>query len=735
MAGFFLRPRVQVLLLLVLAACARRVVDECSRAYRRHLPADALPACTSALARTGNVEQAGMLAYSLYAAGKRDEARALLAKYGTATGLLELTSAALDWRSGNRDGAAERLSQLDAASLALTVGDNRAALEAANLAAAEPAAKADPVLAGRALSRVFDVLLAVGDVEGAERVLRAISDLKADDPVSAPYLALKEGVLNKIRGRNALARSAYLRTIEGPQAAPLAVQWSAQLNLVELALEAGQPDQAATELARAETLLPSMKGQGNPEIAFHYHRAWLHRLQKDHRAAAEDIQQALSLSPTDEWAWMLELERAEIAFAAGDRVSALDATGASIAALERLRTEMMLEELKAWLLPTRRKPFELRFVLQAEQGDTMGALDTAELMLGRTLLDAFISARASPSPADGSGEALTRAEILRDFLPALRTGRVTRPSPAADVLPRIRAHHAVLYLVAMGSAWRFDIHDGRPELRRLPIELSALQAGVQMLRDHPGDAVTAAELGAALLPHTLAPAGEELVIVASGPFSGLPFALLRIDGHAVYERHAIEYVPSLSTFAALLDETPRGGGPAMVMGDAGGDLPGAREEALIAGRALGVEPLLGRRAVRAELRREPRPSVIHLALHGGVGPLGSWVKLADGDLLASDVFALRLRPRLVAISACASAATRIPELWGSMSAAFLASGSQAVLGALWSVEDSETRAFVDRFYAEGGARRPGTALARTQRWMAERGAPPSTWAAFVVLGL
>ncbi|HVP59992.1 MAG TPA: CHAT domain-containing protein [Myxococcaceae bacterium] len=756
MPRHFLRPWVQVLVLLGLGACTRRAVDECSRAYRGARPAEAVAACTGALARTRGVQEAGALAYSHYAAGQPEQARALLARYGTPTGLLQLAAAGLDWRSGKTEGAAERLgraaracrtsgdsvcatrAELETAALALTRGEHRAALEASNRAADEPAAKEDPVLASRALTGVFDVLLALGDAEGAERVMWAITELKPDDQLRAPYLALKEGVLQQVRGRNALARRAYLRALEAAKApSSMPVQWSARLNLVEIALQDGHPDEAALELGRAESLLPEVRGRGNSELAYRYYRAWLLRAQGDHRAATEEIGRALELGPSDDWAWMLELERAQNAAEAGDRPTALAATRASIDALERLRTELGLDELKAWLLPTRRKPFELRFRLQAEQGDTLSALETAELSLGRTLLDAFIATRtaaSTPGP-QSSGEALARAEILRDLIPALRAGPVTRPGPIAQVLRQIRHRHVLVYLTAGEAVWRFDIRDGRPMLERLALGLDALATGVGKLRSQPADATTATELGGALLPRSLATTGEELTVVASDAFSGLPFCLLRTDGQPLFQRHAVAYVPSLGTLAALMDAPPQAVGAPVVMADAAGDLPGARDEGVTAGRVLGVKPLLGPRARRDELQGESQPSVIHLALHGGVGPLGSWLSLADGELRASDVLALRLQPRLAVLSACASAATRVPDLWGSMSAAFLAGGARDVLGALWSVQDAETRAFVERFYAEGGARRPASALARTQRWLAEQGAPASTWAAFVVLGL
>jgi CHAT domain-containing protein len=121
-----------------------------------------------------------------------------------------------------------------------------------------------------------------------------------------------------------------------------------------------------------------------------------------------------------------------------------------------------------------------------------------------------------------------------------------------------------------------------------------------------------------------------------------------------------------------------------------------------------------------------------------VGPRGASLILADGPLTAGEVVGARLGPGLAVLAGCASAAQLAHrtgrEVWGSLAAAFLASGARQVVAALWSIPDDSTRAFVERFYAEGGAEDPAGALARTQRaWIADgRGA--EEWAPFVLLG-
>ena len=81
-----------------------------------------------------------------------------------------------------------------------------------------------------------------------------------------------------------------------------------------------------------------------------------------------------------------------------------------------------------------------------------------------------------------------------------------------------------------------------------------------------------------------------------------------------------------------------------------------------------------------------------------------------------------------------AAATPDPGLWGSLVASLLASGTPSVVASLWSTPDRVSRELSERFYAEGGARDPAGALARTQRaWLAE-GRPVADWASFAFYG-
>jgi CHAT domain-containing protein len=174
----------------------------------------------------------------------------------------------------------------------------------------------------------------------------------------------------------------------------------------------------------------------------------------------------------------------------------------------------------------------------------------------------------------------------------------------------------------------------------------------------------------------------------------------------------------------------------VVLGNPGGDLPSAAEEAAGVAARLRVPAALGPAASAAAMRQAAEASVLHLAAHSGIGPTGAWLDLADGRLGAGQVIDLRLRPRLVVLASCASGATRQPGLWGSLATSFLVGGAPSVLASLQSIDDRATTSFVLDFYDRlGQGQEPLPALTQVQRAWARQGRPPSRWAGFVLYGV
>jgi CHAT domain-containing protein len=171
-----------------------------------------------------------------------------------------------------------------------------------------------------------------------------------------------------------------------------------------------------------------------------------------------------------------------------------------------------------------------------------------------------------------------------------------------------------------------------------------------------------------------------------------------------------------------------------VLGDARGDLPAARAEAIEVAQRLGMDPFLGSTATIASFRAAGSGRVLHVASHVEMSAAGPRLVLADGTVGAREVMEWRVKPQVVVLASCLGAVRRSRGVWGSLSAAFLASGSRSVVAALSSVEDRSARELLSEFYRQGGAVEPSRSLASAQRTFIAAGRPPSFWSPFVVLG-
>ena len=116
----------------------------------------------------------------------------------------------------------------------------------------------------------------------------------------------------------------------------------------------------------------------------------------------------------------------------------------------------------------------------------------------------------------------------------------------------------------------------------------------------------------------------------------------------------------------------------------------------------------------------------------------------DGRLEVREIMELRLKARLVTLSACETALgssyfTEIPagDDFVGLTRAFLFAGSRSVLASLWKVDDRSTLELMEVFYRERGGAESAGALVAAQRAMRQakgRYSHPYFWAAFVLVG-
>ena len=251
----------------------------------------------------------------------------------------------------------------------------------------------------------------------------------------------------------------------------------------------------------------------------------------------------------------------------------------------------------------------------------------------------------------------------------------------------------------------------------------------------------------------------EVVIVPDRSLYKVPFAALSEKEGAEYlsETHKIRIIPSLTTLKIIQDspEDYHSNTGALIIGNPKVDwlppLPGARKEAEMVGRLVGVPPLVDEKATKqAVLERISSVSLIHFAAHGNAerGEIAlSPIPTANSRnanlpqeaymLTMADVSQVRVRAKLVVLSCCHSGSGEIrAEGVIGIARAFLGSGARSVLVALWAISDSATEKLMSRFYehlVEGES--ASESLHQAMKWMRKNGLTKvSEWASFTLIG-
>ena len=248
---------------------------------------------------------------------------------------------------------------------------------------------------------------------------------------------------------------------------------------------------------------------------------------------------------------------------------------------------------------------------------------------------------------------------------------------------------------------------------------------------------------------------HQLVIIPDGVLNYVPFAALPTGrDRFLGDDFTVAYLPSAAALVRNSAETSSTGA-LLAMAPSDAHLPNAAAEVRSIGQLFprSSRVVVGKAATKTLFKQVAADyAYLHLATHGSLNrnaPALSALELEpdaenDGRLELHEIVRMKLRARLITLSACETALgkgyfTETPagDEFVSITRAFLTAGSQNVLASLWAVNDESTRVLMVRFYRHllenGGAE----ALARAQREVRHSNARyrhPYYWAAFVMVG-
>jgi CHAT domain-containing protein len=347
---------------------------------------------------------------------------------------------------------------------------------------------------------------------------------------------------------------------------------------------------------------------------------------------------------------------------------------------------------------------------------------------GRTLLDAM--SRPRPDSAHGLASTAARLQHLVKWLPAASNAPlVSGGGPqTVDVL---RSIDLLALAVAEGEVWRVTARHGQIRIDKLGT-YDELNERLDRFQAAPADRALAGELGALLVPAELFQDRSTLYVVLDATLAALPVAALRRDGKPLSAARPLLRTPRLPTRSGAACLAASAAGGATVLADATGDLPAARSESEAVAALFKTSARVGPAATSTALFAATSDPVLHVAVHGDFDTGGGILRLYDRSVSALEISAARLGPPLVVLSGCNTARSDDPEVAGSLSTAFLASGSSRVVATLRPVSDAGAHQITGRFYREGGLADPVRTLARIQADLAE--GDNTDWPHFAVFG-
>ena len=508
----------------------------------------------------------------------------------------------------------------------------------------------------------------------------------------------------------------------------------------------------------------------------------LWRRQGDSEQARRALEQCLEATPEGGWPeprWSAHAGLAELFLQAGEPEAARRQADRALDIVESIRDRVRSPHLRGSFFKDRRAIYStairvLTGTLPPDQ-QAQASWQVVQRAKERELSAVLQRKPAEQEPGEGGGRALDVDRFPHQRFLQRLAGRglaeywLDENGLYVWVLPPSRGGHRDLSSLTLTHG---TVDHLRPMVLRTHHALASSETP---------DLEDLSRLGRALLGPLGLKAGSEWIFVTDGVLGLLPLELLPVPGteaSAVSEANAvavdlanISYLPSAATLAALGPETPSARSYRFVgLGDAVGSdtarrwlggtslprLPAAATELRLAADLLQGDADLatGNDATEGFLRKRlaEGTSVLHLATHAVVeprpgrgaalilsAPSGEDRPTLDGLLRPSEIADLPGSPDLTVLAACRSAVSDEGDLGalGSLSGAFLASGSQGVLASLWPVGDRTSAIVLELFYAAlRDGRAPAEALTSVKRRLRSdpRWNHGHLWAAWVLWG-
>ncbi|PYS99372.1 MAG: hypothetical protein DMF63_12205 [Acidobacteria bacterium] len=482
-----------------------------------------------------------------------------------------------------------------------------------------------------------------------------------------------------------------------------------------------------------------------------------------------------------------------IARETGDSRHAESMFEAAIESVESARAPLPGEEYQMAFLAKSLEPYENLARLYIENGDLENAFLTVERARSRSLLDA-VTSRSQSSKNDettklreelnwlysrlarvegdevsalqkqiGDREKKLASASLRSHARA-RTRTQKGTTMTIDALQKqIGERNAVVEFVSdSGTISAFVVTNDRIEyvikiasetevlslLEGLHFQFGALRFGGDQLAVFAEQLKSRADAYLRMLyekliePIARSFGDRDLVVIPSGVLNYVPFHALYDGATYLVKSRDVRYAPSVSVWLSLNSKRSSSPGNSFLMAYADERIPLVNDEVgKLANMLPKARTKVGKNATFAAFQKHaPDADLIHLACHGQFrpdNPMFSSLHLADGWVTVRDLYAIRLKAKLVTLSACETGLSKVhagEEILG-LARGFLSAGARSIVLSLWTVNDEATSRLMQEFYTN---LQRGTDVAASlrfaQKTFVDRGEHPYFWSPFFVIG-
>lgn len=318
----------------------------------------------------------------------------------------------------------------------------------------------------------------------------------------------------------------------------------------------------------------------------------------------------------------------------------------------------------------------------------------------------------------------------------------------------------VEYMLTADHIYIWVIQDGKISGKTVSYKTSFLEKNIDTFRNLLQHYSSLKYLGKDLADTLIEPIydlikdSNHLAIVPHGSLHYLAFSALPLETGYLLDKFSIHYLESSSIAKFTHSSKSKNinlGSQILAFGNPSLgkelDLPFAKKEAEVIPRYFpNTKVLTGEMATEESFRSLAyKYEAIHIASHGEFNanmPSHSRLKLTpnnnyDGNLTVNEVFSLKLKAKLVTLSACETGLGKISsgdEIIG-LNRAFFFAGTKSLLSTLWRINDVASAIIIKRFYRYLAQGLPKDEALRKSQLLVRKYFPhPAYWSSYRLLG-